>query len=447
MGNMVAAAIFVCLAIAGAIFFVVYPGPLFVWYLLVKPVVDGFLEQGASIGGVTVSFSYLPSLVMPTMLLAVSMFHAGRFRHLPFKGLIIFYYVLNVIAYFREGHYGIGTTGYYIRVIFPVFLYFGVPLFVEGRAALEKLTKIAAISGIFPCGMIFLQRLGFIRYNRAAEKLGDVVYERATGGYSDSFSVALPIIIAIFFLLQIIQTNKEEGKYQKIWEILLGGYLLSLIFTFHRMTFVVIFVVLCMWIFLNRRIGYALVLGGLGLFFFSTLSVFVPDFLGQVDIIADTGNSIYANSDKAIALEGSALHGRGRLWSFFLNAYANASFLDQVLGIKLPGRAPHNDYIRVLFTVGAFGLIVYLFMLTLIGAKMLSIMRYYEKAGDIFFKNFAQTCLFMFVFYILSGMTLTISTLSTMSWYFWFLFGIIGYQHSLVLDAQRKELRQSFVFS
>jgi hypothetical protein len=442
MTNLIPIAIFLLLGLASAALFVIYPGQIFVWYLLVKPVVDGFLEQGATIGGATLSFSYLPSLIMPSLFLLISAFHMNRFQHLPFKGFVILYMLLNVFAYFKEGQFNVHNTGYYVRVVFPMFLYFGVPLFVDSRQALERLVKIAGISGIFPCGMIFLQKLGFISYNREAEKLGSEIYERATGGYADSFSVALPIIISTFFLLQIIQTNKESGRgSQKLYEFLLAAYLFSLVFTFHRMTYVVIVLVLGMWIYLNKRFNYAVLLGIVAVVFLGTLQAFVPDFFSDVDVIRDNSDSIYAGSDQGLALERSALHGRGWLWQMFMDEYAQKSFVDQMFGIRLPGRAPHNDYIRVLFTVGAFGLGVYLFMLTLIGARLLVILRHFTKAGDSFMKNLSQTALFMYVFYVLGGITLTISTLSTMSWYFWILFGLAAYQDSIYRSSQREIAR------
>ncbi|MGH6618162.1 MAG: O-antigen ligase family protein [Alphaproteobacteria bacterium] len=443
MANLIAVAIFLCLGLASAAMFVIYPGQIFVWYLLIKPIVDGFLEQGATIGGATLSFSYLPSLIMPGLFFVLSAFHANRFRHLPFKGLIILYMLLNVGAYFKEGHFDVGTTGFYIRVVFPIFLYFGVPLFVDGREALERLVKLAAISGIFPCAMIFLQKLGFIKFNRDAERLGEEIYERATGGYADSFSVALPIIISMFFLLQIIQSNKDNGKSQIVYEGLLAAYLFSLVFTFHRMTYIVVVIVLAMWVYLNRRINYAFVIGGAAIFFLGTLQAFVPSFLGDIDLFREADPNMYVAPDQGIALEGSALHGRGWLWTMFMNEYFSRPFVDQMFGIRLPGRAPHNDYIRVLFTVGAFGLGVYMLLLTLIGARMLVILRHFTKSGDIFLKNLSQSALFMFVFYMLSGMTLTISTLSTMSWYLWILFGIVAYQHSLYRTQQREVLREA----
>ncbi len=442
MANLIAVSIFLCLGLASAALFVIYPGQLFVWYLLVKPIVDGFLEQGAVIGGATLSFSYLPSLIMPGLFCILAAFHADRFRHLPFKGLIVLYFLLNVAAYFKEGSFNIGATGYYIRVIFPIFLYFGVPLFVDGRAALERLVKIAAISGIFPCVMIFMQKLGFISYNREAERLGTEIYERATGGYADSFSVALPIIISVFFLLQIIQMNKESRRSQIMYEILLASYLFSLIFTFHRMTYLVVTVVLAMWIYFNKRVNYAFILGGVAIAFLSTLQVFVPDFFGDIDLFSSSESDIYAGQD-GLEVEGSALHGRGWLWMMFMNEYFSRPFIDQMFGIRLPGRAPHNDYIRVLFTVGAFGFGIYMLTLTLIGVRLLVILRHFTKSDDLFMKTLSQTAVFMFAFYILGGMTLTISTLSTMSWYFWILFGIVAYQHSLYRSAQREILREA----
>src|SRR3546814_8197532 len=128
------------------------------------------------------------------------------------------------------------------------------------------------------------------------------------------------------------------------------------------MTYLVIAVVLSMWIYLNKRVSYAFILGGIAIIFLSTLQVFVPDFFGDFGLFAESDNSVYANSDDGIELERSALHGRGWLWMMFLSEYSSAHFIDQMLGIRLPGRAPHNDYIRVLFTVGAFGLGVSMLM-------------------------------------------------------------------------------------
>ena len=446
MGNLIAVVIFISLALASAVMFFLYPGQIFIWYLLVKPIVDGFLEQGATIGGTTLSFSYVPSLIIPSLFAILAAFHMNRLQYLSLKGFVVLYMLLNVVAYFKEGNFSIGTTGYYIRVLFPLLLYFGVPLFVDSRDAISRMVKIAAISGVFPCMMIFLQKLGFIQYNREAEVLGTVVYDRATGGYSDSFSVALPIIISVFFLLNIIQSNKELKISQLPYEILLGGYLFSLIFTFHRMTYIVIAIAVCIWIYLNRRVGYAIILGAAVIISFSTLQVFVPDFFGDINIVADSMHSAtVVNADDDVALASGALHGRGWLWTRFLNEYFNSPIMDQLFGLYIPGRAPHNDYIRVLFTVGAFGTIIYLLMLALIGLKLLSILRYYSKSDDILLKNLSQTTLFMFIFYILGGVTLTISTLSTMSWYFWLLVGIIFYQYNKEQYADRKILRQIFI--
>ena len=130
-----------------------------------------------------------------------------------------------------------------------------------------------------------------------------------------------------------------------------------------------------------------------------------------------------------------------------MNEYFSRPFIDQMFGIRMPGRAPHNDYIRVLFTVGAFGLSIYLLLLGLIGIRLLVILRHFTKSGDVFMKNLSQSALFMFVFYMLGGMTLTISTLSTMSWYLWILFGIVAYQHSLYRTQQREILREALVRS
>ena len=110
--------------------------------------------------------------------------------------------------------------------------------------------------------------------------------------------------------------------------------------------------------------------------------------------------------------------------------------------------AQRTRELGLLRVIGASrGQMVTALLLGLIGIRLLVILRHFTKSGDVFMKNLSQSALFMFVFYMLGGMTLTISTLSTMSWYLWILFGIVAYQHSLYRTQQREILREALVRS
>lgn len=423
-------AIIVVVGLTFTLLFIGNPGTWFLRYLLIKPVIDRFAEHGATVGGITLGYHYVAALVIPLMSLFAAIFHKYRSVPVPFRAIIILFIIINVFSFLHQDEHTVFILGYYIRVVFPILLCFTVPLFVQDRSDLKRLVKFTAIAGLFPWLMIILQKLGYIEYNREPEALGSVVYDRATGGYADSFSVALPIMISIFCVLHLLQYEKETGRRSKIWLILLLAYLPSLMLTFHRMTFFIVTVVMLLWIWINRRIGFAIVLGLSIAVSFPVLMVVVPDLYSDIGLFETSergGTIITPESESQISRQ--ALHGRVGVWEYFLDVYADSSIFEQAFGILMAGRAPHNDYLRILLTNGAVGLVVYLILLTVIGVKLIYVYRDFARIGDAFMKQLALLSIFVFFTYVVSSMTLAVSLLSTMTWYFWVLFGITAHQH------------------
>jgi hypothetical protein len=420
------AVLFLAVGLTFMILFLKLPKQMFLFYILIKPIVDRFSEGGATLGGVSLGYHYIAALVVPAVAFLCVLGRRKNLLLLPHKVLIFLFIAGNIVAWLAEGNYTLDNAGYYIRVVFPVFLYFSIPFLLDVQEDILRLIRITSVSGIFPTAMIFLQRVGMIAQNRAAEGFGGTLYDRATGGYADSFSAALPIIISVFCVLFLLQHNKEERKKTVFYWMLLPLYAVALAFTFHRMTFVVLALVVLIWIMVNRRVMVGVVLSALALAALPVLMHFLPEFFADIFIRETVHRGGFM--EPASRISNATFHGRIGVWTYFLEMFRKAPFFRQAFGIFMAGRAPHNDYLRILITNGFVGLLLYAAMLFSVAAGILSTYLQSRSRKDPFLSHLSLLALFLFLFYFLSGFTLTISLLSTLTWFFWVFTGIVYYQ-------------------
>lgn len=422
MDNTLEASLIIIVGLGFIFTFLRFPRQMFLFYILIKPVVDRFAESGASIGGFSVGYHYIAALIIPTFSLLYVVINRCNIFLFPHKALLFAFMVLNVFSFILEGDYSLEVTGYFIRVIFPLFLFFSIPFILSKREHVLKFIRYSAISGIFPCVMIVLQQVGFIAQNREAEALCGSVYARATGGYADAFTVALPIIISIFCLYFLLQYSREKGERSNLYWFLLVVYLICLVFTFHRMTFVVVALVSAIWSLINRRFAVILLVSGLIIVSLPVLAHFVPNFFSDLIITERTGG--------ATEISEQTWHGRGGVWRRYIKIFNENDAFEQLLGIVMAGRAPHNDFLRILITNGVLGLSVYLALLFALGKRLIHAFFYFRRAGDPFMVQWVLTALFFFLFYLLGSTTLAISLLSSLTWYLWIFAGIAYMQMS-----------------
>lgn len=389
------------------------------WYLLLKPAIDqgmSFLGAiGRHAGGVA-----LPVFTLLYALLATE----KSFRPLPFKTLIALYIFLYIIAFVRFGHYQLDTLGLYLRALLPPLLYFSIPVIVGNRQNVEKLIYFSAISGLAASSLIVLQFLGVIDPESKKEMLtiGEEEILRITGGFFDAFSASLPVLVSIICLLFIIQTRKK-----KLYWAFLGINIFAVFLTVHRMSTIVLAVILMMWIIMNKKTIIGLLAAVILAFSLPILSQFAPAFFGDVKLVKEQKATVISN--ESLELSAQALHGRGWLWASYLKRFGEASSLDQIFGIKTTGRGPHNDYLRILMNLGLFGLAVYLIILALIGSKLVRIFLNARSQRNEYLEQLALTAIFFWVFCILGSMTLAVGLLSTLMWYFWMFAGLAFMQH------------------
>jgi len=419
------------LLIAGIIFifaYIAYPRQIFLFYILVKPVVDRFGDAGASVEGTSLGYHYIAALVIPTMSMMYVMVMRENFFSLPHGPLIFLYILLNIVSFLVEGRYSLDIVGYFIRIFLPLFLFFSIPFILSDRESILKFVRYSAISGLFPCVMVALQKMGIVAQNRVAEGFGNELYDRATGGYADAFSAAMPIIISIFCIYFLLQYSGERRERNILYKGLLVVYLVSLVFTYHRMSFIVVALVTVFWAVINRKTAFILLLAGVTIVSVPLLMRFVPSFYGDIYVAERTHGVTPGDSTEQMA--GATLHGRGWVWKKFLDKFNRSSSLEKLLGIEMAGRAPHNDYLRVLITNGLLGLSVYLCLLIALGLRLSRAYLYFRKTEDTLMSQFALTSGFFFIFYVLGSTTLAISLLSSLTWYLWIFAGVTYLQMS-----------------
>ncbi|UCD84851.1 MAG: hypothetical protein JSU92_01300, partial [Deltaproteobacteria bacterium] len=389
------------------LFSLIKPKNFVLLYFLIKPMVDWFAERGTTFMGTYVGPQHMAGILIPVLVMFYILIYKEDIGLMPMKWLLLTFVAINIYDYIIWENYSIQTFGWLARVIFPISFYFSIPYIVKERSDILTLTKMVALSGIFPATMGFLQLAGVISYTRLPETFGVYTLDRATGGYYDSFSFSLPIILAIFSILFLFQYQKGKGETKgtnKLYVFLLIAYVSILAFTYHRVAYITLTISIGLWLIYNKHKKLLLLLIILIIFTLPVTSSFLTEFF------ADLYKPFLSESSLPV---GRAFHGRLGVWETVLSSYSRYSFSEKLLGKGIATRYSHNDFIRILLSNGICGLIVYLSILGTIGKRILQLRRLYSKGKDEFMYQFSILCQLIFVVYILASFTLAISLLSS----------------------------------
>lgn len=387
-------------------------------FFLFKPTLDYFAEAGISVGGTYVSTTYITGTLIPLLCLLIFLRSKREFVKLPGFGLIVAFVVLNCASFIRVRYGDISTYGWILRVILPFLLYFSFPVIIESREDFIHFLSYVSYSGIFPLFMGGAQLTGLIPYNREAESLGTGTYMRITGGYDDSFSFAMPILISLWALIFLYNVTKSLNKLQVLLLIL---YPTILIFTYHRMIYILLpMTILISAIYMKfRKILITLI--SLIILLCSVSYTAIIDFYSDVSLVTHEYN-----------ISPAAFHGRGRVWNLLISKYNNYSITEKLAGKSLVGRFSHNDYLRILLQNGILGLSIYLILFAVLGFNLMKLGLEYSKPGsDGFMRSLFLLSLKIYLAYLLIGITLNVSLLSTFTWFLWISLGLLFYHHKI----------------
>ncbi|MBL4593556.1 MAG: hypothetical protein JKX68_07055 [Flavobacteriales bacterium] len=254
---------------------------------------------------------------------------------------------------------------YLLKLTIPIYLYFFARLFIQNKKDLDGILTTFLYSGIFVAAVLLFEvAFGAIK---EVESRG---MERIQGSFGDVVSYG--IYLAFCFLIATYFYFSRKGELPKNKRIrlvlIVGGLCLLTLINIHHVASYTIFIgVLLLFMVFNFRAnkGAAFILS---LLFFLVFYLFgQPLIEDKITPLLQTDISVYEGDKGSEKL----LHGRVGRWTRMLETFTNENVFAQFFGYPTTfnyayhfvGVGSHNDYIRILFLSGYFGLFYYLVLL------------------------------------------------------------------------------------
>lgn len=274
-------------------------------------------------------------------------------------GVLLFFGALTMVL----DSPSLGALGEAIKHVTPVFIYFFVRHLIRSKRDLKGVLTTFLYGAVVPFGMLL--------YERLIRPLDDVVltrgYARYEGLYADVLSYAIYIVgallVACYFFLD---RDSQESFNRRAWRLGGVGTLCTLgLLSMHHTSSWGVAAALLVLLVLHAAVSRQM-----------SLVVFVV-FIGISGLLL-VGDTITERVGTAVqtevaVLEGEkdvdrAFHGRMTRWNYYFAQWEDVMFLEGLIGGHLNPKdriggvlgGMHNDYLRILFTTGSIGLLVYL---------------------------------------------------------------------------------------
>lgn len=261
---------------------------------------------------------------------------------------------------------------YFLKLTMPIYLFFFLRLLIRSRKDLDGILQTFLYSSFFVIA-IFLFEI-FVNPVKVLKTRG---LERIQGSYGDVMNYAIYMSLGFLIMCYFYLRNKKTHSIIKMNRNLIITIVLALACLFkisHTASYGVFLVILLLFILYNlktnKTAGIILIVavGSLGYFFgASTIEEKIAPLI-QTDI------AVYEGKKENERL----LHGRVGRWKKMIEEYSEFSVPAQLFGMPLiirdtypyVGTGSHNDFVRILFYTGFFGLITYLTILLNIFRRM-----------------------------------------------------------------------------
>lgn len=254
---------------------------------------------------------------------------------------------------------------YLLKLTLPVYVFYFLRRMIRTRRDLDGLLQTFLYSGIFVVSIFMYEVL----VNPISVQVSRGL-ERVQGSFGDVMNYA--IYISFSFLIMAYRYIDARGKKQERkamwWLLAVGGFcVLGLFRINHTATFGVfgmLIVMMSLYLAKANKTGAVVVLILTGI----VLAFFGWDLLAEkLNPLVETDLAVYEGD-----LESSKLlHGRMGRWEYCLQVFSEFPVYAQFLGmpLKMDYAAPfvgvgvHNDFLRIMFLTGFFGLLAYLAVL------------------------------------------------------------------------------------
>lgn len=347
----------------------------FAIFVLLRPLVDNFhyIKDYTSF----LSPLYIVGVLTPVLI--IMSLQSGKLMkvirnqaddYMRVWGIAIFLNCMFLLLH----HFSIDNFGDTIKYITPVLLFVYLRHFIQSKEDVHFILQTFLYSSIFPLGMMLYETaFGPINATQLSEGRGGG--SRIRGEYGDSMSYAVYFIGAFlcygyFFLVKIFNP-KTDSKVSALRLLLVFGLcLFGVINIRHVATWSVFITLVMLLMYFNAKNakGFAVVMF-LGLIILPFFARSIYEY--QIRPLIEKEFSVLTG-EKDIEY---SFNGRMSRWEKYFaiwedmpaySHYFGVSFSGYKESVPMMGGGMHNDYVRLLFLSGIFGLILYLlFLLTI----------------------------------------------------------------------------------
>ena len=269
--------------------------------------------------------------------------------------MLVFYDVFSLLA-----------IEFVLKLIMPICLYFFLRIFIRDLRDLHGILQCFLYAGIFVATLLLYEV--FVNPIAIQESRG---MERIQASFGDVVSYGVFITFALITASYFFFSRQHIVSKMRLLAILIPVVILSLLGLFnihHTASYMVFATIFLTFIAFNLRVknqSVALAIiavAGLG------FMIWGPQIISdQISPLVQTDLQVYSGEQDADKL----LHGRVGRWRNMLENFSAEGMHVQFFGYPLKmqyvyhyiGSGSHNDFVRVLFTTGVVGFVLYLILL------------------------------------------------------------------------------------
>lgn len=268
-----------------------------------------------------------------------------------------------------------------LKLSIPIYLYFFARIFIQNKQDLDGILTTFLYSGIFVAAILLYELV--INPIRLVESRG---MERIQGSFGDVVSYGIYLTFCFLIVTYFYFSRKGElPKIKRIRTVVIVGILcvLTLINIHHVASYTIFFGLLLLFLVFNFKAnkGAAFVLSFMIFLIFYLFAQ--PIIEEKITPLLATDIEVYEGQQDSDRL----MHGRMGRWSHMVDIFSNENIFAEFFGYPTTlkysynfiGVGSHNDFIRILFLSGYFGLFYYLVVLVIFyqrAKKLLGSLKY-----------------------------------------------------------------------
>lgn len=338
----------------------------FVLLVLLRPVIDNFyfLKEISPL----LSPLYIVGVLTPALcLLAIARYRVSPLGRLDrFFGYWSVMMLTGCFLLFLFEPFSLQAIEFVLKLSLPIYVFYFLRRLVRSQRDLDGLLQTVLYAAVIVAVILVYELIsGPIRIEESRGKA------RIQGNFGDVVSYGIYIALATLSAGYFYFRDKLAGRAMRKSLTTLGAVgfvsILALINMHHVASYTIFATIVGLFFIYNFKLNPAAGIGGLLLIVVVGLYFGQGVFEERIAPLIETDIEVYAGEQDTERL----LHGRVGRWQFMLEHLAEQSIAVQFFGYPLNfeyayhfvGIGAHNDFIRMLFFTGAFGLFLYFALL------------------------------------------------------------------------------------